>query len=231
MAFFDFLNPIRKLFGKSSIPEIKPPELEEFVEDLPVLEEFVEEPLILGDLPAPESFGEFGEFTDVDWPPPKDISEFTGVNGIIVTEHPQGGFDIIANPEEDPVSDSPTVDPILYGKPTAAFSSGTTITLDPSNRIGTDAATGTDDLVTIFIQADQASFSMPNSTTIPTTAIVPYTSSEGSNYIFGTPLEVLTDFNVNTTTFKLQKKIQVDFGLFAGTESAFVDIHTGSDCP
>ncbi len=120
---------------------------------------------------------------------------------------------------------------INYGKPTAAFSSGTTITLDPCSRIGTDDAEGEDDYVTVFVQADQASFSMPNSTTIPTTAIVPYTSSEGDNYVFGTPLEVLTDFNVNTSTFKLQKKIQVDFGLFAGTESGWIDVHTGGECP
>ncbi len=113
-------------------------------------------------------------------------------------------------------------DVVLFGKPTAAFSSGTTITLDPCDVSGTDTG---EDNVTVYTQADQSSYSMTNSTTIPTTQIVPYIlGDDDAYYMLGTPVEIITD---RSTSF--QKKTRNVWMLTPGTESEWVEGIDGPD--
>ena len=118
---------------------------------------------------------------------------------------------------------------VLFGKPAAAFSSGATITLDPCDVAGTD--NGLDDR-TVFVRADQSSYSMTNGTTIPTTEIVPHVMGpDGEYYMLGTPVEVVTTYRIDGANQKVQKKTRNVWLLTPGTESGWVDVHTGDLCP
>ena len=118
--------------------------------------------------------------------------------------------------------------PILYGRPTGAFSSGTTVTLDPCDVYGADNGLPNR---SVYVQASQASLSMSNSTTLPTSAIVPHIRLDATHYyIFGQPIEVVTNLNVDMVNLKLQKKTRISWGSVAGTESDWVDVHTGTAC-
>ena len=117
---------------------------------------------------------------------------------------------------------------ILYGKPTGAFSSGATVTLAPCDINGT--STGEDN-VTVYLQASQASYTMTNSTTIPTTEIIPCVAAGDYDlYVLGRPKLVITNFQVDTTNHLLQMKTRDDWGTFCGTESDWVTVHTGDVC-
>lgn len=111
-----------------------------------------------------------------------------------------------------------------FGVPTTAYTSGATITLDPCDVAGTDNGEAN---VTV-----QAGWTLPANTNIPVTAIIPYqAAADGLNYVIGQPREVMTNFQYDTSSHKLQKKVRYDFGVFATTESsAWVDITTAVDC-
>lgn len=120
---------------------------------------------------------------------------------------------------------------IYFGKPTVAFSSGTTITLDPCDITGTDLSEDSADNVTCYLQGSQASYSMTNSTTIPVTAICPYVrGADGYFYLLGNPIEIVTDIDVTSTV--MTKKTRNAWVLTVGTESAVVNVDTfTTDCP
>jgi len=113
---------------------------------------------------------------------------------------------------------------IRLGKPTEAYSSGATITLDPCDSAGDDNG---EDNVTV-----QAGWTLPDNTNIPTSAIIPFQqAADGKWYVIGQPKEVATNFNYDTTTHKLQKKVRYDWGAFCTTESSeWVDITTAVNC-
>lgn len=117
------------------------------------------------------------------------------------------------------------IDEIRFGKPTGAYTSGATITLDPCDIAGVDNG-----LANVTVQAG---WTLPTNTNIPTTAIIPFTRAATATtwHVIGDPREVVTNLNYNTTTHKLQKKVRYDFGIFATTESsAWVDITTAVNC-
>jgi hypothetical protein len=117
----------------------------------------------------------------------------------------------------------------LYGKPSSAFSSGTTITLVPCSIEGT--ATGESN-VDVYVQKDKSSYSMTNSTTVATTTVVHYTvGADGAYYVLGMPVEVMTNFDINTGgNLKYRKKTRNTWGAWGGEESDWVDIITGTAC-
>ena len=118
---------------------------------------------------------------------------------------------------------------IRFGKPTAAFSSGTTMTLDPCDVSGADLS-GRDN-VTVYVQASQASYSTSNSTTVSTSTVVPYVrGTDGNWYVLGQPKMIVTDWRVDTANLKFQVKTRDDWGTFCTSESEWVDKHTGDDC-
>lgn len=112
----------------------------------------------------------------------------------------------------------------MLGVPTAAYSSGATITLDPCDAGGADNG---QDNVTV-----QAGWTLPANTNIPTTAIIPYAqAADGNHYVIGQPREVMTNIQYDTTSHKLQKKVRYDWGAFTTTESSsWVDVTTAVDC-
>ena len=131
-------------------------------------------------------------------------------------------------PPEKPLlrrrSISGVVPRIRYGKPTEAYTSGATITLDPCDIAGTDNGLANETV--------QAGWTLPANTNIPTTAIVPFIRATATTqHVIGVPREVVTNLYYNTTTHKLQKKVRYDFGVFSTTESSsWVDITTAVDC-
>jgi hypothetical protein len=118
---------------------------------------------------------------------------------------------------------------VHFGKPTAAYSSGATMTLDPCDVAGADLS-GRDN-VTVYVQASKASYSTNNSTTVGTSTVVPYVrGTDGNWYVMGQPRLVITDWRVDTSNLKFQVKTRDDWGPFCTSESAWVDKHTGDDC-
>jgi hypothetical protein len=113
---------------------------------------------------------------------------------------------------------------IPLGKPTAAWTTGATITLTPC-----DAAGVANGLANVTVQAG---WTLPANTNIPTTAIIPYQmAADGKFYVLGQPRVVMTSFQYDTGTHTLQQKVRFDFGAFSTTESsAWVDITTAKDC-
>lgn len=117
---------------------------------------------------------------------------------------------------------------IYFGKPTGAFSSGTTITLDPCDIHGTDNGLAN---VTVYVQPSQESYSMTNSTTIPITCICPYIrGDDGAYYLLGNPVEIVTDVDVDGTNRLITKKTRNAWILTVGDESAAITVHTGDAC-
>ena len=122
----------------------------------------------------------------------------------------------------------PDENPIRFGKPTGAFSTGATMTFDPCDAHGTDTG---EDNVTVYVQADQSSYTMSNSTTVPTTEIVPFVQdAAGDLYVLGRPKLVMTDWQYDTSTNYYQKKTRDDWGTFCGTESAWVNVGDTTEC-
>lgn len=117
---------------------------------------------------------------------------------------------------------------IFFGKPTGAFSSGDTITLDPCDVNGTDNGKAN---VTAYVQASKASYSMTNSTTIPTSCICPFVfGADLKYYLLGNPVEIVTDVDVTSTA--MTKKTRNAWSLTIGTESAAQTIDTfTTSCP
>ena len=125
--------------------------------------------------------------------------------------------------------------PILYGLPSAAWSSGATITLTPCDLAGT--ATGADD-VDVNLIADGSSYSIVNydagggsaatGCTIPTTAIVAYTViGDGTAYVVGEPAVVFpspTDAFFRSISGKLQMRVRFQIGGALSTLSNWLDM-------
>ena len=117
---------------------------------------------------------------------------------------------------------------IRFGKPTGAFSSGATLTLDPCDVAGADSGEANE---TVYVQSSKASYSMHNSTTLATGTVVPFAqAADGYWYVVGMPKVVLTAFQVVTASQLLQMKTRDDWGTFCGTESDWVTVHTGDVC-
>lgn len=112
---------------------------------------------------------------------------------------------------------------VRFGRPTEAFSSGATMTLDPCNAYGQD--TGEDNIVA-YVQANQLSYTMHNSTTIPTTEVVPFLAVDDLDVppgdtlfcVLGRPKVVITGLIGNVGGYKLGT-LRDDWGTFCGTES------------
>jgi len=119
---------------------------------------------------------------------------------------------------------------VLFGRPTSAFSSGATITLDPCDIHGTDSGEANR---TVYVKPDQSSYSMTNSTTIPTSAIIPHVlADDGCYYMLGEPVEVVTAMQVDDANRKIQKKTRNVWLPTAGGESGWVDWYAnGQECP
>jgi hypothetical protein len=119
---------------------------------------------------------------------------------------------------------------VFFGRPTSAFSSGATITLDPCDIHGTDSGQANR---TVYVKADQSSYSMTNSTSIATSAIIPHVlADDGCYYMLGTPIEVVTAMQVDDANRKIQKKTRNVWVPTAGSESGWVDWYAnGQECP
>jgi hypothetical protein len=117
---------------------------------------------------------------------------------------------------------------ILFGKPTEAFTSGATITLDPCDIHGTDNGHAN---ITAYVRSNQVAYAMTNGTSIPTSCVCPYVrGDDGAYYLLGWPIEVVTDIDVSATV--LTKNTMNIWVLTSGTESANVTVDTfTTSCP
>jgi hypothetical protein len=113
---------------------------------------------------------------------------------------------------------------ITFGKPTAAYTSGATLTLDPCDIAGTDNGCSN---ITL-----QAGWTLPDNTNISTSAIIPFARAANNNYYtVGQLREIITNVQYDTSSHKLQKKVRGDFGAFSTTESSsWVDVTTAVSC-
>jgi hypothetical protein len=116
----------------------------------------------------------------------------------------------------------------FYGLLTgSAFTSGTTIQLNPSSSNG--VLTG-EAAVTCFVKKDKSSYAMTNGTNVPMDTVVPYESGSDGLYVCGDPREDMAAFRVDGATQKLQYKTRNSWGEWFGTDSDWVDAHTGQLC-
>lgn len=248
------LDWIKKLFaGKREEILIPEPEIpEEMPEELPEVEELPQEELPEIEEPEEAEPPEIEEPAPIPLPEiedlelPEDDPDLTPLPAPEVPQIEDFGYDYILGSgmaEVQQAGGGKTINVpqpidegellpeglvVLFGKPTGAFSSGTTITLDPCDLHGTDNGTAN---VTPYVQASQASYSMTNSTTIPTTQIVAYyQADDGDYYLLGAPIEIVTDYDVDGASSLLQKKTRNVWILTTGTESANVTVHTGGTC-
>lgn len=113
---------------------------------------------------------------------------------------------------------------LYFGTVVTAFSSGTTITLKPSDATGN--ANGLAN-VAVFVFFG-SSYTMHNSTTVPVGVIVPYVKDKDANRLVlgGFPASVISADPIprfDGTTGKLQCKMYDTWGTFHGTLSDWVD--------
>jgi len=117
---------------------------------------------------------------------------------------------------------------IFFGKATANWTSGTTITLDPCDITGTDNGKANE---TVYVQASKASYTIANSAQIDQNTVCAYVKGDDDYYyLVGTPITVLTEFNINTSTYKFQTKTKDVWAFTESGESGYVDEHTGTVC-
>lgn len=111
---------------------------------------------------------------------------------------------------------------IHWGTPVSAFSSGTTISLQPVNVSGDDTF---HDTVSPYMKRNQTSYSMYTGTTIPTTELVAYSENEdGELYVVGNQRTAVYDVRYNTTDHRDEAKYFDSWGLFHGTVSDWVTV-------
>lgn len=124
-------------------------------------------------------------------------------------------------------------DQILWGKPTAAYTSGATITLNPCDVAGVDNG--------VANATVQAGWTLPTTfngnaltgtaLTIPVTAIIPYAlAADGLYYVLGQPFQDYGIVTYSTTTHKLYQTTWYEWGWFRTTISNAQDITTAVDC-
>lgn len=154
---------------------------------------------------------------------------------VVAPANPTTGTQVIVSVFADPANGKPyycfsrTSAFIRFGKPTGAYSSGATMTLDPCDIAGVDNG-----LANVTVQAG---YTMPYSTTIPTTAIVPFMqAADGLWYVVGVPKTVMTAIEytgASEPANTLHVKYKYDFGLFTGTESDWQTVFTATAfaCP
>ena len=114
---------------------------------------------------------------------------------------------------------------IRLGHPTEAYTDASTIDLDPCDAAGVD--NGEDN---VEIEAD-AGWELPEGTSIPVTAIVPFAKAQdGDFYILGQAKQIQTDIEYNQTYNNFRKKLRLDFGWFSSTESDWIEVIDLVDC-
>jgi hypothetical protein len=116
---------------------------------------------------------------------------------------------------------------VMFGKPTSEWTGGSTMTLDPCDVAGTDNGR---ENATVHVLP--GGYSMTNDTSVGTDQVVPYVrGDDGEYYVLGTPIEVVTTYRIDGANLKFQKKTRNVWVLVAGSESDWVDVHTGDECP
>ncbi len=107
----------------------------------------------------------------------------------------------------------------------------TQVTLAPCDATGALLGPGDgSDNVDVYLMPDQSGYTPANGTSLAEGTIIPYVMVDEVPYVLGSPVTVLTDFNVDTTYLKLQVKTRDNWGWFHTTESDWVDKHTGDAC-
>ena len=114
--------------------------------------------------------------------------------------------------------------PIRLGKPTGAYTSGATITLQPCDSAGENTVE-----TAVLVQAG---WTLPSGAEIGTDQIIPFqmAATDGLNYAIGNPRLVVCDMEIDGGSKQLAIKKLLDFGAFASTESAWITVHTGVGC-
>ena len=150
-----------------------------------------------------------------------EVNEFDHVpaNSVVLAVPYDGPVD-----EEDPIpaaylfqwSEEPAYG---FGKPTAPYSGGETIELDPCDASGESLG-----LAAITVQAD---WTLATGCQIETDQIIPVTKVDDEYYAVGMPKTVVTDMRLyldgGEKKVKFQKKVRLDFGAFHSSESDWVD--------
>jgi hypothetical protein len=122
-----------------------------------------------------------------------------------------------------------TAGSVEYGSVSTSFTSGTQIELAPSDIAGVTVSGAS--LVSAFVKSDQSAYTLSNSTTIASGTVVPYgVAGDGNRYTVGTLSLVQTGTTINGSTMTLSIKTRDTAGLWFGSESDWVDVHTGNAC-
>ncbi|HUX00612.1 MAG TPA: hypothetical protein VMY35_06475 [Phycisphaerae bacterium] len=130
---------------------------------------------------------------------------------------------------------------VRYGKPTEAYTAGATLTLDPCGIDGADS--GEPNVADVYVKSDRTSANIGSasiagspaavSCEVSTAAVVPfYRADDGQWHVPGKdPVQAVTDFRVDGASAKFQIKVRFDFGGFVSSESDWMDVHVGTECP
>jgi hypothetical protein len=106
-----------------------------------------------------------------------------------------------------------------FGKPTAPYSGGGTIELDPCDASGESLG---QDAITV-----QADWTLATGCQIETDQIIPVAKVDDKYYAVGMPKDVVVDIRLvdsaSTNTLKVQKKLRTDFGAFHTSVSDWID--------
>ena len=131
---------------------------------------------------------------------------------------------------------------IYFGKATANWTSGATITLDPCDIAGTDNGKAN---VDVYLKTSKASESVTTATIagssegvscqIDQNTIVPYVKgSDGYYYVLGMKKQIMTEWRyyASDPTFRIEGKVRFDWGLFCTSESGWEILTSNtSKCP
>lgn len=115
-----------------------------------------------------------------------------------------------------------------YGKLMSDFTTGSTVDLDPCDVRGVDNG---ESKLSPYVQSDKSSYTMYTGTKLTAGDILPFAiAANGEAYLAGNPRTELVDFQVDGANKELELRFRDSWGLFVGTTSSWVVVHTGDDC-
>ena len=127
---------------------------------------------------------------------------------------------------------------IRYGSIVTDFASGASVLVKPCTIDGvTDTAA---ESITVYLMPDQSSVDLTSVTVagasatasackLPENSVIAYQYGSDGNYIVGEPVYFISDLRYDTTSHKLQARVQWLVGTVASVESGWLDVREATE--
>jgi len=204
------------------IPDVEPPALEPPQAEIPPAEE---EEYDLPPVAEPPESARESNLSPI-WDKPR-------IGGDLNILDTPDGYSLIpstAFADDTEIAATSEPSPVLWGQLISDFTYGQYFVVHPADASG--SIIDSNSVVGVYVLPDGNPYNMPYSTKVEAGTRIPYVLEGDSAYVLGKeePSEVIVDLQLDATALQVQVKYQVDFGMFTGTVSEWVDKIAATDC-